>query len=58
MAVSRPQLPPKKGYVEVEENGQRVYKKVESGIEEELNQQIEQIWTDMANSYYEGVNEI
>jgi hypothetical protein len=58
MAVSKPQLPPKEGYVEVEENGQRVYKKVESGTEEKLNQQIEQIWTDMANSYYEGVNEI
>lgn len=30
MAITKPQLPPKAGYVEVEVNGQRVYKQIES----------------------------
>jgi general stress protein 26 len=54
MAVSKPQLPPKEGYVEVEEEGKRVYKEVVTKTDEK----IEQLWTDMANSYYQGVNEI
>ena len=33
MPITKPQLQPKKGYVEVEENGVRVYKKID--IEEE-----------------------
>lgn len=32
MAISRPMLPPKKGYVEVEVNGVRTYQNVETGI--------------------------
>ena len=32
MAISRPMLPPKKGYVEVEVNGVRTYRNVETGI--------------------------
>ncbi|MEA4919391.1 MAG: hypothetical protein VB078_00485 [Clostridiaceae bacterium] len=30
MPITKPQLPPKAGYVEVEENGQRVYKPTQS----------------------------
>lgn len=30
MAISKPMLPPKKGYVEVEIDGQRVYKQLET----------------------------
>ena len=29
MAITKPQLPPKAGYVEVEVNGKRVYKRIE-----------------------------
>lgn len=29
--ITKPLLPPKKGFVEVERNGQRVYKNVETG---------------------------
>ena len=38
MAITRPKLPPKKGYVEVEVNGKRTYKNVETGelIENEV----------------------
>lgn len=38
MAITRPVLPPKKGYVEVEVHGRRTYKNVETGelIENEV----------------------
>ena len=32
MVISKPMLPPKKGYVEVEVNGVRTYRNVETGI--------------------------
>ena len=32
MAITKPMLPPKKGYVEVEVNGVRTYKNVETSI--------------------------
>lgn len=32
MAITKPMLPPKKGYVEVEINGIRTYRNVETGI--------------------------
>lgn len=32
MAITKPALPPKKGYVEVEVNGKRTYKNVETGV--------------------------
>jgi len=32
MAITKPTLPPKKGYVEVEANGKRTYKNVETGV--------------------------
>ena len=38
MKINKPKLPPKKGYVEVEVNGKRTYKNVETGelIENEV----------------------
>lgn len=32
MAITKPMLPPKKGYVEVEVDGKRTYQNVETGI--------------------------
>ena len=32
MAITKPQLPPKAGYVEVEVNGQRRYRSIETGL--------------------------
>lgn len=32
MAISKPMLPPKKGYVEVEVDGKRTYRNVDTGI--------------------------
>lgn len=32
MAITKPMLPPKKGYVEVEVHGKRTYKNVETGV--------------------------
>lgn len=57
MAISKPTLPPRKGYVEVEVNGVRRYRNVTTGVllEDETPPQ-----TDidlMAEAYQEGVNE-
>lgn len=52
MAITRPQLPPKAGYVEVEdENGNRVYKKV-GGDPETITD------AEMAAAIKEGVNAV
>lgn len=32
MAITKPMLPPKKGYVEVDVDGKRTYKNVETGV--------------------------
>lgn len=32
MAITKPMLPPKKGYVEVEVDGKRTYKNTETGV--------------------------
>ena len=32
MVISKPTLPPKQGYVEVEVNGKRTYKNVQTGV--------------------------
>ena len=62
MAISRPMLPPKKGYVEVEVNGKRPYRNVETGVliddetptpETELS-----VWDELDAAYREGVNSI
>lgn len=32
MAISKPMLPPKRGYIEVEIDGRRTYRNVETGV--------------------------
>lgn len=57
MVIVRPQLPPKKGYVEVEVDGVRRYQNADTGVllEDETPLQTD---TDlMAEAYREGVNE-
>lgn len=57
MVITKPQLPPKKGYVEVEVDGVRRYRNAETGVllEDEAPPQTD---TDlMAEAYREGVNE-
>lgn len=57
MVITKPQLPPKKGYVEVEVDGVRCYRNAETGVllEDEAPPQTD---TDlMAEAYREGVNE-
>lgn len=50
MIISKPQLPPINGYVEIEVNGKRVYKKIDTDVEG--------IWNELAAAYTEGVNSI
>ena len=45
MAISRPILPPKKGYVEVEVDGKRVYKKIETEQDQRMKA-IEEVQND------------
>lgn len=55
MAISKPTLPPRRGYVEVEINGERQYAPVDPPASAEAHAQ-----TDidlMADAYREGVNE-
>ena len=67
MPISRPQLPPKAGYVEVEVDGERKYKRVDTGevfLPSEmpnksiLELEIDNIWTELAAAYTQGVNSI
>lgn len=39
MAITNPVLPPKPGYVEVEENGMRKYKPTAETVEKEVREQ-------------------
>lgn len=41
MAITNPVLPPKPGYVEVEENGVRKYKPTAEAVEKEVREQKE-----------------
>lgn len=41
MAITKPMLPPKPGYVEVEENGVRKYKPTAETVEKEAQEQKE-----------------
>lgn len=53
MAIIKPQLPPKAGYVEVvDENGNHVYKKVQSESD------TDSIWSELDAAYREGVDSI
>ena len=63
MAITNPTLPPKAGYVEVEVDGVRTYRNVETGVliddevpEVEPETPEEDVWADMAAAITEGVN--
>jgi hypothetical protein len=64
MAITNPTLPPKAGYVEVEVDGVRTYKNVQTGVlihEEEPagpDTENDDVWADMAAAIVEGVNEV
>ena len=63
MAITNPTLPPKAGYVEVEVDGKRTYRSVETGAlidEEEAGtpEETGDVWADMAAAITEGVNEV
>ena len=62
MAISKPMLPPLRGYVEVEVDGVRRYKNAETGylLGEEPAPDPDQepvTWGELAAAYREGVNE-
>ena len=62
MVITNPELPPKRGYVEVEVDGRRTYRNIETGllIEEEPEIQPEptepSVWDELDAAYQEGVN--
>ena len=63
MAITNPILPPKAGYVEVEVDGVRTYRNVETGVliddevpEAEPETPEGDVWSDMAAAITEGVN--
>lgn len=52
MAISKPTLPPKRGYIEVEIDGRRTYRNVETGIlieKEATTRQTEPTTEDLIN---------
>lgn len=60
MAITRPTLPPKAGYVEVEVDGIRTYRNAKTGVligdETPVEEPI--TWDAMAAAIIEGVNEV
>ena len=59
--IIKPMLPPKKGYVEVDDNGVRKYKDVETGIvylPNEAPDADSSVWDELDAAYTEGVNSI
>ena len=61
MAITNPTLPPKAGYVEVEVDGERTYRNVETGelIGQETPREPEgDVWAEMAAAITEGVNQV
>lgn len=58
MAITRPTLPPKEGYVEVEVDGVRTYRNVKTGVL--IGDEIPPVtaWDEMATAITEGVNEV
>ena len=67
MIISKPQLPPINGYVEIEVNGKRVYKKIDTELDQKVTAletskadktDVENIWDELAAAYTEGVNSI
>lgn len=65
MPITKPQLPPKAGYVEVvDENGNHVYKataETEAQLKREAQQKqelLDTIYNDLTTAIREGVNEV
>lgn len=65
MAISKPLLPAKKGYVEVEVCGLRMYKNIETGelmpdgpVVAVSSEQSDPVIEKLAAAYLEGVNEV
>lgn len=58
MAITKPTLPPKEGYVEVEVDGVRTYRNAKTGvlIGDEIPPTT--VWDEMAAAITEGVNEV
>lgn len=59
--ITKPMLPPKKGYVEVEVDGRRTYRNAETGIliDDEVPVEPEPeltVWDELDAAYTEGVN--
>lgn len=59
MAISKPMLPPLRGYVEVEVDGVRRYKNAETGylLGEEPTTEEPVTYNALAEAYIRGVNE-
>lgn len=62
MAIIKPMLPPKAGYVEVEVDGVRTYRNAETGVlidDEKPEPEVETVsYDELAAAIREGVNEV
>ena len=59
MMISKPMLPPKKGYVEVEVDGKRTYKNVDTGLLIDEEESVEYAtYNELAEAIREGVNSV
>lgn len=58
MAITKPQLPPKRGYVEVEIDGVRTYRNAETGVLIDDETPEADMWDEMADAIAEGVNTV
>lgn len=56
MPITRPKLPPKEGYIEVEVNGQRQYRAVSPSASEPAPEYA--AYSDLAAAIREGVNSV
>ena len=58
MLITKPSLPAKKGYVEVEVDGRRTYRNVDTGIliDDEQPETELSVWDELDAAYTEGVN--
>lgn len=67
--ITKPMLPPKAGYVEVEVDGERVYKNATTGVllrdevvvppsAEESSSDDTKVWDELDAAYQEGVDSI
>lgn len=59
MMINKPMLPPKKGYVEVEVDGKRTYKNVDTGLLIDEEESVEYAtYNELAEAIREGVNSV